>query len=147
QGFALALAALLFSHAKNSTYLRILFAFGRRVEVARLDTAFYVLFAALVTGAAIATPFLFEHYLALPHNYTVFPLVQAGSQGLPIDYSRLAIEGPLVLAVAGLTIYAFQRLACLALWTKIAAFAGVAGLYVLLSFAPLVIGLLLGEVV
>lgn len=145
QGFALALAALLFSHAKNSTYLRVPFAFGRRVEVARLDTAVYFLFAALVTGAAIATPFLFEHYLAAPQNATVFPSLQAGSQGSPTDFSRVATEGPLVLAVAGLTIYALQRLACLAVWTKIAAFAGVAGLYVALSVPPLVIGLVFRE--
>ena len=95
--------------------------------MARLDTATWFLFATFATAAAIATPFLFDHYLAIPQGATVFPVLQAGNQGRPTDFTRIATEGPLVLAVSGLTIYALHRLACLAVWTKIAAFAGVTG--------------------
>lgn len=128
-GFGMALAAAVFSHSRNTTYLRLPFAFGWRVEVSRLDTAAFLLFALLSTAASLALPYGFDQYCALPNGTTVFPEQMSVRQGQPMDYARLAAEGTTVISVAGLVVYAFQRLACLTTWLKSATFVGVGTLY------------------
>lgn len=128
-GLGLALAAFVFSHARNTTYLRIPFVRSRPVEVSRLDTAAFVWFAVLSTIACIAVPFQFERLVALPQQTTVFPFLMYGTDGRPVDYVRVAVEGSLVIFVAGVTTYTLYRYVCLATWLKSAAFVGVAGFY------------------
>ncbi len=128
-GLGLALAILVFSHARNSTYLRLPFALGRNAEVSRLDTAAFLLFALLSTAASVATPYYFEQTCAAPTGNTVFPALMYVTDGRPMDYARVAVEGSAVISVAALLIYAFQRLACLLSWIRSAAFAAVGGLY------------------
>jgi hypothetical protein len=128
-GFGMALAILVFSHARNSTYLRLPFALGSKAEVSRLDTAAFLLFALLSTAASIATPYYFEQTCAAPTGNSVFPALMYVTDGQPMDYSRIAVEGSAVISVAALLIYAFQRLACLLSWIRSATFAAVGALY------------------
>jgi hypothetical protein len=131
-GAGLVLAMIVFSHAKNSTYLRLPFCFGWKAEVARLDTTAFLLVLLLSTAASIATPFYFEEFRAAPNGTTVFPEFMYGTRGPPMDYARIAVEGSVVISVTGLTIYAFHRLVCLMTWIRSVAFAGVAALYFIL---------------
>ncbi len=117
-GCGLALAAFLFSHARNSTYLQIPFLFGRQAEVSRLDTRAFLLFMLVSTIASIAFPFQFERLFALPSGNTVFPDLMFATDGRPVDYVRVAIEGSLAISCAGLVIYALHRYVCLTAWLK-----------------------------
>ena len=85
-GCGLVLGVYVFSHARNSTYLRIPFLRGRMVEVSRLDTRAFLLFALVSTAVAIATPFLFELYFASRIGTTIFPDFTYGTQGRRVDY-------------------------------------------------------------
>ena len=137
-GFGLAAAALLFSHPKNTTFLRVPLIFGRTVEVARLDTLCLLLFAACSSAAAFATPYVFDQMIMDLVNNTVFA---ATGQ---IDFVRLSSEGTLILTVAGLVLYAFQRLVCLSSWMKGAVFAGVCLFYLfIICIVPLTVGAVL----
>lgn len=128
-GCGLVLAALLFSHSKNSTYLRLPVVLGWKVEVSRLDTAAFLLFALCSTAASAAVPYWFDQFCALPNGATVFPDGMSVRQGMIMDYARIAAEGTAVISVAGLVVYAFQRLACLTTWLKSATFVGIGALY------------------
>ena len=146
-GAGLVLAMIVFSHPKNSTYLRIPFALGWKAEVARLDTTAFLLFALASTAAAMAMPFGFEKFRAAPIGATVFPDLLFGTQGPPMDYARIAIQGTLVISVAGLVIYAFHRWACLVTWIRSATFVAVAALYfIVVCLLPLVVAMLLLQV-
>ncbi len=146
-GCGLALGVLLFSHTKNSTYLRLPLCCGATAEVSRLDTSAFLLFALLSTAAAIATPYYFEQTFAAPGGHTVFPDRIDAAYGRPMDYARVAVEGSAVISVAGLVVYAFHRLACLLMWIKSAAFVGVAALYFsVVCMLPLFVAMLCLEV-
>lgn len=139
-GIALALAVLLFSHAKNTTYLRLPFFRGWTAEVSKLDTVAFVLFTLISTAESIATPFLIEKYIAVPIGMTIFPtnIGQNMNQGLQVDFVRIALEGSAVISVAGLVVYALQRLACLTTWMRTVTFASIAAVYsVFACFLPL----------
>jgi len=128
-GFGLASAVCLFSHAKNSTYLRIPFLAGKTAEVSRLDTTAFVLFLLFSTVASIATPFYTELYYASAAGQTVFPAFRYGSNEPSMDYVRFAVEGNLVISLAAIVIYAFHRLVCLSTWLKSMSLATVGFLY------------------
>ena len=143
-GIGLALGVFLFSHAKNSTYLRLSLIRGRTLEVARLDTLAFGLFMLISTTVSICTPFLVERFIALPAGQTVFP--DAGQMG-QLDLVRVATEGSLVISVAGLVVYALHRFNCLVTWVKSVAFVGTAGLYLfLVCLLPLLFLVLFDEV-
>jgi hypothetical protein len=146
-GCALALAILVFSHAKNSTYLRRPFVLGWTAEVSWCDTTAFLLFVVLSTAGSIATPFYFEQFCGIPAGNTVFPDAIDVSYGHPLDYSQIAIEGSAVLSIAGLLVYAFHRLACLLTWIRSATLIGVAALYfILVCMLPVFVGMLFLEV-
>lgn len=128
-GCGLALGMLVFSHAKNSTYLRLPFSRGRMVEASRLDTTAFLLFTLISTAASIATPFHFERFFASPSGNTIFPDLMYATQGRAVDYVRIAVEGSLVISVAGLAVYAFHRFACLSTWMRSVSFVAVAIVY------------------
>lgn len=146
-GCSLALGVLVFSHAKNSTYLRLPVCWGWSAEVARLDTVAFLLFALLTTAASIATPFYFEQSCAAPAGVTLFPELAGITRGRPVDYVRVAVEGTAALTVAGLLAYAMQRFGCLLAWIKSATILGVAAVYFFgVCMLPLVIGMMFLEV-
>jgi hypothetical protein len=146
-GCGLALGVLLFSRAKNSTYLRLPLCCGGTSEASRLDTAAFLLFALLSTAASIATPYYFERACAAPIGQTVFPDLMHVRHGRAIDFARIAVEGSVVISVAGFVVYAFHRLACLLMWIKSAAFVGVAALYLsVVCMLPVFIGMVFLEV-
>jgi hypothetical protein len=128
-GAALLLAMFVFSHAKNTTYLRLPYVWGWTAEVSRMDTVGFLLFAALSTAASVAMPFCFEYYVAAPRGQTVFPQFLYVTEGPPVDCVRIAVEGSAVLSAGGLLLYAFHRFGCLLSWIKSMTFVGVSVLY------------------
>jgi len=128
-GCGLVLAMFVFSHTKNSTYLRLPFIRGRTVEVSRLDTFAFLLFALASTGMAITMPYFVEQFIASPVGNSIFPDPTLVTRGRHVDYVRIAVEGIAVISAAGLVIYAFHRLVCLMTWTRSATFVVVGGLY------------------
>jgi hypothetical protein len=112
-----------------------------------LDTAAFLLFALLSTAASAAVPYWFDQYCALPNGGTVFPEGISVRQGMTMDYARIAAEGTAVISVAGLVVYAFQRLACLTTWLKSATFAGIAALYfIVVCMMPMLFAMLFHDV-
>lgn len=143
-GVGMVLAMLLFSHAKNSTYLRIPVCLGRSAQVSHLDTSCFVLFAVVSTTVAIATPFGFESYLALPADQTLFPDHVFGPGTPEINFYRVSIEGSLVLTLAGIVVYSLHRLGCLLTWMRSISLVVTAGVYAFtICFLPLIISAIL----
>lgn len=147
-GFAMLIAVFLFSHARNTTYLRLPVLFGWKAKVAHLDWIGFVLILFLSTTAAIGVPLVFNLVVAAPAGTTVFPETYEYDGGNTIDYLRVSIEGTLALSVAGLTIYLLQRTICLYTWLKSAAMMIVAMFYVgFVCFMPMFIGIFSYEVI
>lgn len=148
-GVGLALAAILFSHAKNTTYLRLPFLLGRKVEVSKLDTVAFLMFLTLSTAGSIATPYVFDQINAGLTGYSIFPdRVDLGwRQANTIDLVRIAVEGTAIISVAGLTIYAFQRYLCLLTWLRSVTFVSLAVLYMIfVCLLPALIAVALLEI-
>ena len=144
-GWALVLAALVFSHARNSTYLKIPFLFGKPVELSRLDTIGFVLFAALSAAVAIGFPFWFDANVAQPLETTAFPVHSRGYRQA-FDYQRAAVEGSLCLLVSGIVVYTMHRFACLFTWLRVTAFTAVAAFYgVFVCLMPFLVAMTLAE--
>lgn len=149
-GVGLACAVLLFSHAKNTTFLRIPFFRGIRVEVSRLDTWAFLLFLAFSTAASLETPLVFEQVAAAPRNTTVFPanFTSYFGDARVIDLRRVNREGTLVISLIGLVLYVLQRLTCLGTWMKTTSFIAVSGLYtVIIVLVPMLTGVMALELV
>ncbi len=145
-GFGVAFAVYLFSHTRNSTFLRIPFVAGKTVEVSRLDTTAFLMFLLFSTAASIGTPFYVDHNFATSAGQTIFPSRMYGSDGPTMDYVRIAIDGTLVISLASIVIYAFHRLVCLSTWLKSNAMITVAILYfILIGMIPLIFMLVFME--
>lgn len=146
----LALAVLLFSHAKNTTYLRLPLLRGFTAEVSKLDTAAFLFFLIFSTAASLATPVLFEQHVAVPLGTTVFSKTSSGIgyQNYERDFTRIWLEGTAIITTVGLVIYAFQRQLCLGMWMKSVSFVTVGGLYaVLVGLVPIMFGAIVLEIV
>lgn len=128
-GIGVFLAAVLFSHTRNSTYLRVPLIAGRKMRVATLDTAAFATFLLLSTVATIAIPFAFDTLVAQPTGQTLFPASGTGGPLGRINFLRLVVEGPLTLSLAGLTVYALLRLGCLQAWLRSGAMLVVSAIY------------------
>ncbi len=140
-GFSMAFAILLFSHGRNTTYFRIPFVAGKRVEVSRLDTAGFVLFLLVSTACCISVPFWLDVYAAGPAGNTLFGGVRYGSRSVPVDLLQVCVEGAAVISVAAVTIYVFHRMLCLRMWIRSASLMSAGVLYfVLIGMAPLLLG-------
>ena len=147
-GFGLAIAAILFSHSKNTTYLRLPLIRGLTAEVSTLDTFCFLLFLVFSTFASISTPFQFEKLAAIPNNVTIFPQDVAGYVGASkmIDFVRVSIEGSVVISLAGLAVYAFHRVTCLGSWMKTSTSVTVGILYsILICTVPFIYSLVILE--
>lgn len=132
-GVGLILAVFVFSHPKNSTYLRVPFLLGRTVEVSKLDTACFLIFVAVSSAAAIAVPFGLERFVVAPFaKGTLFPEFIYGDEGARADYSRIVLEGVLVLSLCALVIYSIHRVLCLMTWLRTVAVVGTTAFYLLL---------------
>jgi len=139
-GFSMAFALLLFSHGRNTTYLRIPFVAGKRVEVSRLDTTAFLLFLLASSACCIAVPFILDVYAAGPAGNSVFHDSDRGFRGSPIDYVQVCLGGAWVMSVSAVTIYAFHRMLCLRMWLRSGSLALAAGLYfVLVCIGPLLL--------
>lgn len=133
-----ALAVFLFSHTLNTTWLEIPLIAGRRVRVATLDTLAFATFLALSTAACVATPFVFENAYTEALGISMFPEVQYGTRGHPVDYLQVTVAGSLAFSMAGLVLYLTQRMICLWTWLRSAALAATAALYTgLICLMPL----------
>lgn len=128
-GLSLVLAIMLFSHARNTMYQRLPFAFGRSASVTTLDLAFAGTFFLLTVGTAICLPWAYEIYIAEPNGLSVFSSEQLRGYGRPFDFQRIALEGPLVLLTSAVTIYALHHMLSQTVWMKLTAFLSTAGLY------------------
>jgi hypothetical protein len=144
-GFSQALAVMAFSHTKNTTFLRIPFVFGWKVQVSRLDTIAFLLFSGLSLAAALLIPRWFDQWSA-PRGVPLFSTQTPGGWKA-IDFTRVAIEGQIVFFVAALAVYAWQRLLCLFAWMRFAAVLIVSALYFFgVCLMPLLIGAMLIEI-
>ena len=132
QATSLALAAILFSHSKNSTYMRISFLWGRRVEISRLDTIFFVLFLILSSVAATWYPLEIERHFMAPNSLSIYTDVFSHPPGIKVDYFRAMGEGIIVTALSGMVVYAFQRAVCLSTWMRASSVIIVGALYTLI---------------
>lgn len=129
-GFAMAFAVFIFSHSRNTTFQKIPFLFGRAFEVARVDTAAFILFTIISAATCVGLPYLFEQYAADHNGHTVFftgNLSQYYRQ--PIDFHRVAWEGTLALTICGICTYLLHRWLCLSSWLKAVPFVTVSLLY------------------
>lgn len=145
-GWSLAIAICLFSHTKNTTFMRLRVVPGWTAEVSTLDTSAFLLFAVLSTMATAAIPFLFERFIAAPGGSTLFPsnFTHPFYPGQKINFVRIVREGTAVVSLAGLVVYGFQRYVCLGTWTRTAAIAIVGFLYyILICILPLAAALCL----
>jgi len=146
-GIGLVLAVFLFSHARNTTYQRLPLMFGWKAEVSRLDTIGFVLFLLISTATSIGVPVWFDHVVASPAGATMFPSQKYGTEGGPIGFARIWIEGTLAISVAGVTVYLLQRTLCLSMWLKTAAMASVALFYLgVICIIPFVVGAMAWEI-
>lgn len=145
-GIGLLLAACIFSHAKNCTYMKLPFFRGRRAEVSKLDTTCFLVFAAISTALAIATPYCFEQYFSTANTDSVFPDPFNGRYQA-VDFVRIVFEGTAVITIAGLVVYCLHRFVCLATWLKSVALLITTAFYVFLfCFVPFFPALLLMEI-
>jgi hypothetical protein len=147
-GFGMVIAVFLFSHARNTTYLRLPVLLGWKAKVAHLDWIGFGLVLFLSTAAAICVPLVFDVVVTAPAGTTVFPDdTDVRDGGIPVDYLRVSIEGTLALSVAAITVYLLQRAVCLYTWLKSAAMMIVAMFYVgFVCIIPMFIGIFSYEV-
>ena len=144
-GTGLLLAMILFSHAKNTTYLKIPFLFGRKIEVSKLDTMAFLLFWLFSSTAAIAVPLNFEQYAAAPAGVSLFPVRQQTTPinpaGLTVDLFQALLETTIVISLVGIVLYAFHRALCQVMWIKSLSITLVGILYgVLVWMMPILFG-------
>lgn len=145
-GVGLVLAACIFSHAKNCTYIKLPFFKGRKAEVSKLDTICFFAFALISTAAAIASPYCFEHYFSTAPATSVFPPPGTGRYQ-SVDFVRIVFEGTAVISISGLVVYSFHRFVCLATWLKSVSLLITAAFYVFLfCFLPFFPAILLMEI-
>lgn len=148
-GVGIVLAALLFSHARNTTFLRLPVIRKWRPEVARLDTICFLSFVAFSTSLAIATPHIFEHFVAVSQDTSIFYLEPDSAESwAPLGLDQMSIEGAVILSISGLTIYCLLRFLALTTWLKSLAFALAAILYLgFMTLLPFLPALLTQEVI
>lgn len=140
-GFSMAFAIPLFSHGRNTTYFRIPFVAGKRVEISRLDTTGFILFLLVSTACCIGIPFWLDVYAAGPAGNSVFNGSSLWRRGNPIDLVQVCVEGAAVISVAAVTIYTLHRMLCLRVWLRTSSLLSAGVLYfALICMAPLFLG-------
>ena len=140
-GVSCVLAIFVFSHSRNSTYMRIPFACGWKAEVARLDTCFFLLFLTLTTAMSIATPFLLHTFYTPLSGLEVFSATPGR-----VNYRETVFIGTAIISCAALVIYVWHRIGCQFVWLKAFSMFITAALYSFaVGFLPFITGVLLVE--
>lgn len=131
-GIGLAIAVLLFSHARNSTLLKIPLGFGRNAVVARLDTLCFAAFLILSTTTNIVFCYAGDMAGIFLNAYSAFPKVGAEERSFygNIQFESMMWQVTLSLSLCAVLVYLVQRLLCLSFWMKIVSFGTTAGLYI-----------------
>ena len=147
-GVSVLLAAILFTHARNTTFQRVPFLGSLRARVSKLDTTCFVLVLLSSTTVASGLSFFVDRYLLGPIGVDLFPAtVPAWQASLKIDFVRVATEGTAIISVAGILIYTILRCVALTTWLKPGAILASVGVYLgLFCVLPMIVGMLCVEV-
>ena len=146
-GVTLLIATLLFSHARNTTYLRVPLIPGWKVSVSSMDSVCFVLVLLLSTGMTLRFPAWFSSSLVGPSGLSEAVESYNDSRMTSANFVSVGWQGTIVLSVAAVTVYLLQRTLCLTMWMKSVSFFLVAVLYVvLICVLPMAFGLMMGEV-
>jgi hypothetical protein len=146
-GITLITAVLLFSHARNTTYLRVPLIRGWKLSVSTLDSICFVSMLLLSTVITIGFPMWFNSTMIVPAGLTEAPEASNYARMTSANFVSEGLKGTLVLGVAGVTIYLLQRTLCLSFWVKSVSFLVVAAFYgVIVCALPLAFGAMMTEV-
>jgi len=146
-GVTLLIATLLFSHARNTTYLRVPLIPGRTASVSAMDSVCFVLVLLLSTGMTLGFPAWFNASLVVPSGFSEAVGSYNYSRMTSANFVSEGWKGTIVLSVAAVTVYLLQRTLCLTMWMKSVSFLLVMVLYgVLICVLPLAFGAMMSEV-
>jgi hypothetical protein len=146
-GITVLIAILLFSHARNTTYLRVPVIRGWKVSVSAMDSFCFVLVLLLSTGVTLGFPEWFRSSVVVPAGISDAPASYNYSRITIANFVLEGCKGTIVLSLAGATMYLMQRTLCLTMWMKSISFFLVSVLYgVLLCGLPLAWGVMTSEV-
>lgn len=146
-GVTLLIATLVFSHARNTTYLRVTLFRGRKVSVSALDSVCFLLVLFLSTGMTLSFPAWFNSSLVVPSGLSDAVESYNHSRMTSANFVSEGWKGTIVLSLAAVTVYLLQRTLCLTMWMKSVSFFLVMMLYgVFICVLPLVFGAMMSEV-
>lgn len=146
-GVTLLIATLLFSHARNTTYLRVPLIPGRKISVSVLDSVCFAMVLLLSTGITLGFPAWFSASLVLPSGLSEAVESSSYSRMTSANFVSMGWKGTIVLSVAAVTVYLLQRTLCLTMWMKSVSFGLVVVLYgILVCVLPLAFGAMVSEV-
>lgn len=146
-GVTLLIATLLFSHSRNTTYLRVPLIRGWRVSVSAMDSFCFVLVLLLSTVITLGFPAWFKATVVVPSGLNELAETYNYSRLTSANFVSEGWKGTIVLSLAAITIYLLQRTFCLAMWLKSVSFFLVVVLYgVIICALPLAFGAMMSEV-
>ena len=146
-GITLLTATLLFSHARNTTYLRVPVIPGLKASVSAMDSVCFALVLVLSTGMTLGFPVWLNASLVVPSPLSETVETSSYSRITTVNFVREGWKGTMVLSVAAVTVYMLQRTMCLTMWMKSVSFGLVIVLYgVLICVLPLAFGAMMSEV-
>lgn len=146
-GVTLLIATLLFSHARNTTYLRVTVISGMKATVSAMDSVCFAAVLLLSTGMTLGFPAWFNSSLFLPSSLSEAVESSSYSRMTSANFVSEGWKGTMVLSVAAVTVYLLQRTLCLTMWMKSVSFFLVAVLYgVLICVLPLAFGAMMSEI-
>jgi hypothetical protein len=145
-GITLLTATLLFSHARNTTYLRVPVIPGLKASVSAMDSVCFALVLVLSTGMTLGFPVWLNASLVVPSPLSETLETSSYSRITTVNFVREGWKGTMVLSVAAVTVYMLQRTMCLTMWMKSVSFGLVIVLYgVLICVLPLAFGAMMSE--
>jgi uncharacterized protein YjeT (DUF2065 family) len=146
-GVTLLIATLLFSHARNTTYLRGPVIPGLKASVSAMDSVCFALVLLLSTGMTLGFPAWFNSSLVVPSGLSEAAESYNHSRMTSANFVSEGWKGTIVLSVAAVTVYLLQRTLCLTMWMKSVSFGLVFVLYgVFMCVLPLAFGAMMSEV-
>ncbi len=142
-GVAMYLAIFLFSHGRNTMYLRTPFVLGRRVTVAKADNWCFFLFISVSTAVAIGLPTFIQNAFmrgeSIYATYDSYYSRQWGESGPRYILEHIHIYGALMMTASAIVIYLLARYLGQATWVKVVASKAAAAAYLLFfCFAPFI---------
>lgn len=128
-GFGLAIAVILFSHARNTMYQRIRFGFGKTASITTLNLSSLALSFSLLVGTALVLPWLLHTEVTQPAGHDLFDFSESYGQYRPVNFHRVWLEGVAILLICGVTVSVIHHMFCQTIWVKAAAVLSTAGFY------------------